>query len=97
MEEYTRYYRKSSNNSITGVFIKHDDGLKDTIKQECNRIKDDPQLCLKNNYVGDAGETVWMGPDESFPSATDAGCEFIQFKYDIASHKFDYISCSESY
>jgi hypothetical protein len=98
IEKYSRYYKSTSEDFMDAVYVKHDIQSREAVKEECKRINYTEKQCKKNNYgIADPGEFVLLAKDEHFPLVLDAGCAYIEIRYNKNKDIFNYVKCENSY
>lgn len=99
IQSYARYYARKGD-TVYAAYVVHEDGRREreAVKEACARFGIKSYPCNDHNYgVIEAGKYTWVGKREDFPISTDAGCNEVDFEYDVRRKSFASIGCSGSY
>lgn len=95
--DYSRYYAKNPDGSVSAVYIIHPAGHFAAVARACREVEDSPFPCpIADGEVRlvKAGGSTWVEEAIDLPMMNDGGCMQVTFDYHPRDDKFGRLTCN---
>lgn len=98
VDEYSQYFAKRQDGSVTGSFVIHipsSGEWREIVRAACERDRIVEYPCNKRNYgVVDAGNRQWVPSEIDLPARAGGGCTLVRIDFDASANEISDPVCN---